>query len=103
LYFGARIFKSIFTNLGFDVRWNSPFPAPSYAINVSQFYNAEPVEFSSYPILDVWAKFALKRANIFLRYDYLNQGWLSAGYYTVNRYPMPNKLLKFGVTWNFYD
>lgn len=102
-YFGARIFKSITTNLGFDARWNSPFPAPSYAINVSQFYNAEPVEFSSYPILDVWAKFALKRANVFLRYDYLNQGWLSKGYYTVNRYPMPDRLLKFGVTWNFYD
>ncbi|MBC8053936.1 MAG: putative porin [Sphingobacteriaceae bacterium] len=104
LYFGARIFKSIFTNLGFDARWNSPFPAPSYAINVSQFYNSEPArEFSSYPILDVWAKFSLKRANVFLRYDYINQGWLSRGYYTINRYPMPDKLLKFGVTWNFYD
>ena len=102
-YFGARIFKSIFTNLGFDVRWNSPFPASSYAINVSQFYNGESVEFDSYPILDVWAKFALKRANIFLRYDYINQGLFSKGYYTINRYPMPDKLLKFGVTWNFYD
>ncbi|MFD2161141.1 putative porin [Paradesertivirga mongoliensis] len=103
-YFGARLFKSITTNLGFDARWNSPFPTQSYAINVNQFYNSEPaVEFSSYPIVDVWAKFALKRANIFLRYDYINQGLLSKGYYTVNRYPMPNKLLKFGVTWNFYD
>ncbi|MEJ6981910.1 putative porin [Pedobacter sp. P351] len=102
-YFAARIFKSIHTNLGFDARWNSPFPAPSYAINVSQFYNGEPVEFSSSPILDVWAKFALKRANIFVRYDYANQGLFSKGYYTVNRYPMPDALLKFGVTWNFYD
>jgi hypothetical protein len=102
-YFGSRIFKSITANLGIDARWNSPFPAPSYAINVSQFYNGDPVEFESYPIVDVWAKFALKRANIFLRYDYVNQGLLSKGYYTVNRYPMPNKLLKFGVTWNFYD
>ena len=103
LYFAARIFKSIHTNLGVDVRWNSPFPAPSYAINVSQFYNGEPTEFSSFPVADVWAKFALKKANIFLRYDYVNQGLFSNGYYTVNRYPMPNSLLKFGVTWNFYD
>ena len=103
VYFMSRLFKSIGTNIGFDVRWNSPFPAPSYAINVSQFYNGEPEEFSSYPIMDVWAKFSLRRANIFLRYDYLNQGLLSRGYYTVNRYPMPDRLLKFGVTWNFYD
>lgn len=102
-YFGARLFKAIGMSLGIDARWNSPFPATSYAIDVSQFYNGDAVEFSSYPIIDVWAKFALKRANIFLRYDYVNQGLQSNGYYTVNRYPMPNRLLKFGVTWNFYD
>lgn len=102
-YFASRFFKSIGVNLGVDARWNSAFEAPSYAVNVSQFYNGEPERFSSFPIVDVWAKFALKRANIFLRYDYLNQGLLSDGYYTVNRYPMPDRLLKFGVTWNFYD
>ncbi|MBC7915885.1 MAG: putative porin [Pyrinomonadaceae bacterium] len=102
-YFASRFFKSIGANLGVDVRWNSEFAAPSYAVNVSQFYNGDPVKFQSTPIVDVWAKFSLKRANIFVRYDYLNQGLLSGGYYTVNRYPMPDKLLKFGVTWNFYD
>lgn len=102
-YFASALFKSIYMSLGVDARWNSPFPASSYAINVSQFYNGEAVEFSSYPVIDVWAKFALKRANIFLRYDYANQGLQSNGYYTVNRYPMPDRLLKFGVSWNFYD
>jgi len=102
-YFGASLFKSITMSLGVDARWNSPFPASSYAIDVSQFYNGEAVEFSSYPVIDAWAKFALKRANIFLRYDYVNQGLQSNGYYTVNRYPMPDRLLKFGVSWNFYD
>ncbi|KAA8482578.1 putative beta-barrel porin [Arcticibacter tournemirensis] len=103
-YYGNRFFKNaLAANLGFDVKMNTAFLAPSYAINISQFYNGYPAKFSSYPIVDVWARFSLRRANIFVRYDYLNQGLFSKGYYTVNRYPMPSALLKYGVSWNFYD
>ncbi len=103
-YYGNSFFKKALTaNLGFDARMNTVFTAPSYAINVSQFYNGYAVKYSSYPIVDLWARFSLRRANIFVRYDYANQGLTSKGYYTVNRYPMPNTLFKFGVMWNFYD
>lgn len=103
-YYNGSFFKKALTgHLGFDVRFNSDFVAPSYAINISQFYNGYPVKYSSYPIADVWARFALRRANIFVKYNYANQGLFSKGYYTVNRYPMPNALLRVGFLWNFYD
>lgn len=104
VYFSNSFFKkALFADLGFDVRLNTPYTASSYAINVSQFYNGYAVKYSSYPIVDLWARFALRRANLFVRYDYANQGLFSKGYYTVNRYPMPNALFKFGVSWSFYD
>jgi len=102
-YYGAKFFNAFTANLGFDIRWNSKFAAPSYAINVSQFYNGTDIKYENYPVVDLWARLALRRANVFIRYDYLNQGWLSRGYYTVSRYPMPDALLKFGVAWNFYN
>ena len=103
-YYASRLFKVLYTNVGFDVRFNTPFKAPAYAINVSQFYNDNAaLEYSSYPVLDVWVRATLKRANLFLKYDYVNQGWLSKGYYTVRSYPMQDKLLKFGVSWKFYN
>ncbi|WP_069660749.1 putative porin [Arcticibacter eurypsychrophilus] len=103
-YFSNTYFKKALSgDIGFDVRMNTPYTASSYAINVSQFYNGYNVKYASYPIVDVWARFALRRANIFVRYDYANQGLLSKGYYTVNRYPMPNSLFKLGVSWSFYD
>lgn len=104
VYFSNSFFKkALFADLGFDVRLNTPYTASSYAVNVSQFYNGYAVKYSSYPIVDLWARFALRRANLFVRYDYANQGLFSKGYYTVNRYPMPNALFKFGVSWSFYD
>lgn len=103
IYKNQTFFKSFKTQVGFDIRYNSPYAAASYAPAANQFYNGEKVIFGSKPIVDFWIKAALKRANLFLKYDYANQGVFSKGYYTVNRYPMPDRLLKFGVSWNFYD
>ena len=103
-YYSSRLFKVMDTSIGFDIRFNTPFKAPAYAINVSQFYNdSRGLEYSSYPVADVWIKATLKRANLFLKYDYANQNLLSKGFYTVRGYPMQDKLLKFGVSWKFYN
>ena len=104
VYLNTNVFKVLHTSFGFDVRYNTPFTSPAYAINVSQFYNDNAaVTFPTYPIVDVWARANLKRSNLFIKYDYANRGLQSKGFYTVNRYPMFSPLLKFGVSWNFYN
>lgn len=104
IYTNWTLFKVLKTQVGFDVRYNTPYAAAGYSPAVSQFYNTTSGErFGSKPVVDVWIKAGLKRANLFLKYDYANQGLFNKGYYTVNRYPMPDRLLKFGVIWNFYD
>lgn len=103
LYKSQTFFKSFKTQIGFDVRYNTTYLSQYYSPAASQFYNGAPVELPSKPVIDVWVKAGLRRANVFVKYDYVNQGWFSKGFYTVNRYPMPDSLLKFGVSWNFYD
>ena len=78
LYYNNTIVKIINLNVGFDVRFNTPYNNPSYSINTSQFYKTnDGIEFSTYPIVDLWLTATLKRTNFFLRYDYINQGLLS--------------------------
>ncbi len=104
LYYDINLFKVLRTHLGFDVRYHTEFQNPAYAINVGQFYNQEnPVTYSSKPLVDFFVRATLKRANLFVKYEYLNQGMISNGYYTVDRYPMPDRILKFGVSWKFYN
>ncbi|MES3018611.1 MAG: putative porin [Bacteroidota bacterium] len=104
LYYASKLFKVLYTNVGFDLRFNTPFKAPAYAINVSQFYNdTRGLEYSTYPVIDVWVKATLKRTNLFIKYDYANQNLFSRGYYTVRGYPMGDALLKFAVSWKFYN
>ncbi|NII85527.1 MULTISPECIES: putative porin [unclassified Pedobacter] len=105
IYFDNTFFKVLKANVGFDVRYNSEYANYLYSPATAQFYIDErnPTNLVSRPVIDVFFKANLKRANIFVKYDFVNQGLFQPGYYTVNRYPMQDALLKFGVSWNFYD
>ncbi len=103
LYKDQTFFKVLKTQIGFDIRYNTSYTSLSYSPAASQFYNTVSPIFSSKPVIDIWVKAGLRRANLFVKYEYLNQNLFSNGFYTVNDYPMQDKLLKFGVSWNFYD
>jgi len=104
LYYSMLLFKVLHSNLGANVRYNTEFVAPSYAVGLGQFYNSSPDQtFSSYPVASVYFKATLIRTNLFIQYNYANQGLFSKGYYMVNRYPGPNRLLAIGVSWTFYN
>ncbi|MGY0040250.1 putative porin [Pedobacter sp. NJ-S-72] len=76
LYMKATVFKVLKTEFGFDVRYNSKYVNYSYSPAVSQFYIRQsqpdaanayvPVKFSTYPIVDLWVRASLRKANIFL-------------------------------------
>ncbi|MBC7417462.1 MAG: putative porin [Pedobacter sp.] len=102
-YLDKTFFKVLKTNVGFDVRYNTAYANYSYSPATAQYYVGENTVFKTTPIVDVFAKANLKRTNIFIKYSYANQNFPLTGYYTVNRYPMQDSMLKFGVSWNFYD
>jgi hypothetical protein len=103
IYLNSTFFKVLKSNFGFDVRYNSEYANYSYSPATAQFFIGSNTVYKSTPIVDVFFKANLKRANLFVKYDFVNQGLFVPGYYTVNRYPMQDALLKFGVSWNFYD
>eukprot|EP01133_Synstelium_polycarpum_P003221 gene3221-3675_t len=103
-YLNQNFFKVLKTNVGFDLRYNTVYNGYAYSPAAGQFYTTTaPVKLATTPIVDVWVRASLRKANLFVKYDYVNQGLLSKGYYSVYRYPMPDRMLKFGVSWNFYD
>src|SRR5699024_3385068 len=104
LYYGNILYNVMDFRIGLDVKFNTPFRTPSYAINAGQFYNDNVgIEFSTYPIADVWLTSNIERVNLFLSYNFVNQHVYPKGYYTVRRYPMNPAFLRFGVSWKFYD
>ncbi len=113
LSYTKKFFNVLNTNFGIAIRYNTTYLAQAYAPGIGQFYNNSSIKFPSYPVVDLFIKGTLRRTNIFLKYDYANQGLFSKGFYTVVApganannaigYPMQDALLKFGVSWNFYN
>jgi hypothetical protein len=103
IYYTTLFFQVLNTSLGVNARYNTSYNAPNYAVGLGQFYNSSDISFLTYPVITPYIKATLFRTNLFIQYEYANQGLQSNGYYTVNRYPMGDKVLKFGVSWTFYN
>jgi hypothetical protein len=102
-FINQTFFKVLKTNVGFDIRYNTAYEGYGYSPAASQFYVDSDAKLKTEPIVDFWLRASLRKANLFIKYDYVNQGLFSKGYYTVKGYPMQDRLFKFGVSWNFYD
>ncbi|MDE6347909.1 MAG: putative porin, partial [Bacteroides sp.] len=107
LYLLTKLAKKVLTvQLGADVRYFTKYNAPAYAPGIQQFHlqrTDDRVEIGGYPIVNVYANLHLKRTRIFVMMYHVNAGMGSANSFLVPHYPINPRLLKIGVSWNFYD
>jgi hypothetical protein len=103
IYFQSYVFKKALNiRTGFDVRYYTNTLAYNYDAASTQFYLSNR-SLGDYPIVDFFLTASLKRAVLMLKIDHLNQGLSNNGYYMVNRHPLPDRALKIGLRWAFYD
>lgn len=106
-YISAKLAKRVLSlELGADVRYFTKYKALAYTPAVQQFHlqpENDQVDIGAYPIINVYANFHLKRTRFFVMMYHVNQGMGNSNYFLVPHYPINQRLLKFGLSWNFYD
>ena len=98
--------KVLSVQLGADVRYFSKYNAPAYMPAIQNFYlqpENDQVEIGGYPIVNVYANLHLKRTRFYVMMYHVNQGMSSPNYFLSPHYPINPRVLKFGLSWNFYD
>lgn len=107
LYLLTKLAKKVLTvQLGADVRYFTEYDAPTYTPAIQQFNLQNPestVKIGGYPIVNVYANLHLKRTRIFVMMYHVNAGMGNRNAFLVPHYPINQRLLKLGVSWNFYD
>lgn len=110
LYILTKLAKKVLTmQLGADVRYFSKYYAPTYMPAIEQFHlqNLDDEEnvrkIGGYPIVNVYANFQLKRTRFFIMMYHVNAGSGSKNYFLAPHYPINPRIIKFGLSWNFYD
>ncbi|MGQ1946024.1 putative porin [Geofilum sp. OHC36d9] len=103
-YFQNTLFKVLFFQIGFDLRYNTDWYTPAYMPATGQFYAQRERKVGDYPMVDAFLNLHLKRARIFFKMDHVNEGYPSSrDYFHTIYYPMNPRGFHFGVSWNFYD
>ena len=98
--------KVLQIEMGADVRYFTQYYAPDYAPTIGQFYlqNKETrYKLGGYPLLNGYINLHLKRTRIFIAMYNLIQGQGEKSYFLAPHYPLNPRLLKFGLSWNFFD
>lgn len=98
--------KVLQIEMGADVRYFTQYYAPDYAPAIGQFYlqNKETrYKLGGYPLLNGYINLHLKRTRIFIDMYNLIQGQGEKSYFLAPHYPLNPRLLKFGLSWNFFD
>lgn len=106
MYFRFLVRKVLDIHLGADVRYFTKYNAPDYSPALGMFTvqgNAEKVELGNYPWVNVYADFFLKHARFFVMYTHLNHGSGDKNYFLTPHYPTNSSILRFGVSWNFFN
>lgn len=107
LYILTKIAKKVLNvQLGADVRYFSEYYAPTYAPGLQQFHLQQEegkMKIGNYPVINVYANLQLKRTRFFVMFYHVNEGMGGRKYFYAPHYPINPRLLKFGVSWNFYD
>ncbi len=103
-YKGGWISGKLHAQLGFDITYNTNFTGNDYNPSLAVFYQQDKQRLKFYPILDLFFDLNVKRTNIFLRMEHVNQGMFKQkGIYTAPDYGYLDRTFRVGVTWTFYD
>ncbi|MCQ2129592.1 MAG: putative porin [Bacteroidaceae bacterium] len=105
MYFRFLVSKVLDIHLGADVRYFTKYYAPDYSPTLGQFAvqgNETKTEIGNYPWVNVYADFFLKHARFFVMYTHVNKGG-SNNYFLTPHYPTNSSILRFGVSWNFFN
>ena len=105
LYLKFKIAKVLSTELGADARYFTSYVGPDYnptlGIYCVQDNGENNVKIGNYPIVNVYANFHLKHARFFVMMSHVNK--TPGNYFLAPHYPQNGSLIRFGISWNFFN
>ena len=105
LYLRFKIAKVLKVDLGADMRYFTKYFAPDYSPALGQFTiqdNGEQnVKTGSYPIVNVYANMHLKQTRFFIMMSHVNA--TDGNAFLTPHYPINKRVLRFGLSWNFFN
>ena len=105
LYVKFKIAKVLNLEIGGDVRYFTKYNAPDYSPAVGQFVNQDKdhyIAIGNYPIVNVYANLLLKHFRFYVTGSHVNAA-MNGNAFWAPHYPINPMVIRFGLSWNFYN
>jgi hypothetical protein len=106
LYLKFKIAHVLSCDFGADLRYFSKYYAPDYSPALGQYAvqsGNNKTEVGNCPIVNVYANFHLKHTRFFIMMSHVNAGSGNQDYFLAPHYPMNERILRMGLSWNFFN
>jgi hypothetical protein len=104
LYYQGNLYKNnLQLQVGFQCTYIGSYTANAYMPASNVFYVQNSVKTGNYPYIDLFFNFRIKPVRFFLKVEHINQGFTGANYVLTPGYIQPDRAIKFGFTWLFWD
>jgi hypothetical protein len=104
LFYHGNLFKNnLQLQLGSQVQFYQSFKAYGYMPATQTFYLQDKATTAALPFLDIYLHARVKPVTIFIKLENALQGLVGNNYSFVPGYFQPDRALRFGITWVFFD
>ncbi len=107
LYLDFKIARVLAVHFGADARYFTSYYAPEYCPQIGQYAvqenSAVKTKIGNYPIVDIYANFNLKKCRFFIMYSHINAGSGTKNYFMVPHHPLNDRIMRFGLSWDFHN
>lgn len=106
VYLRFKIAKVLKCDFGSDLRFFTKYYAPDYNPALGQYAiqaGNTLVEIGNYPIFNLYANFHLKQTRFFIMASHINAGSGKKDYFLTPHYPLNERVIRFGLSWNFFN
>jgi hypothetical protein len=91
------------TQLGVDVTYHTLYHPYAYMPATGRFFRQDRETTGDYPFVNVFLNFKIQRTRVFIMYDHVNSGLMGYNYFMIPSYPMNIRMLRYGLSWTFYN
>jgi hypothetical protein len=103
LFYKGKWFKGATdVQLGFDLTYYSSYYADAYMPALGLYYWQHEKKSGNYPYVDFFFSMKVQHVRIFFKSEHVNSGLLGP-YYLAPHTPAPDRSIKLGINWMFFD
>ena len=103
LYYTNRLFKkALFVQTGVTFNYFSEYNANAYNPLIGEFYTQNTTAIGNFPRLDFFVNMKVRNTRIFFKWEHINSTFTGYNFFSAPGYPYRDRIIRFGLVWNFF-